>query len=245
MKTLLLSLAAALSMAPAAASAAEDTKEPNTLTQAEREAGWRLLFDGKTTAGWRLYQGRSMPESWKVVDGSLVSLPGPDETKGDIVTIEEFDDFELTLEWKMAPGGNSGVIYRVTEELKYPWESGLEYQVLDNTRHEDRHNPLSSASACYALYPPSRDMTRPGGEWNRSRIVARGRHIEHWLNGEKVVEFEIGSEDWGAHVKTSKFINTRGFGRAPRGRICLQDYGFPIAFRSIKIRPLPDEKEKQ
>ena len=215
--------------------------EPNKLTEQEKKAGWALLFDGKTTGGWRKYNGTVMPQSWKVVDGSLVSLPKPGESKGDIVTLNQYDNFELTLEWKMAPGGNSGVMYRVTEEMKNPWESGYEYQILDNgdqSRHVDGLNPLSSASACYALYPPSRDMTKEVGQWNRTGLVVNGNHVEHWLNATKVLAFEIGSKEWEAHLKTSKFLSVRNYGRAPAGHICLQDYGHPIEFRSIKIRSL-------
>lgn len=218
----------------------------NTLTEAEMKAGWKLLFDGKTNKGWRRFKGEGMPPSWKVANGSLVSLPKSGETTGDIVTLNQYENFELTLEWKMAPGGNSGAVYRVTEEMKNPWETGFEYQILDNheqTRHVDGLNPLSSASACYALYAPSKDMTKPVGQWNRTRIIANGQHVEHWLNGKRVVAFDIGSKEWEAHLKTSKFMNTRNFGRVSKGHICLQDYGHPIGFRNIKIRELP-AKEK-
>ena len=212
---------------------------PNALTQQERDAGWRLLFDGKTTAGWRGYKAQAVPPSWKVVDGSLVSLPKPGESTGHLITVEQYDNFELALEWKAAPGGNSGIIYRATEDKENPWDSGPEYQVLDNTKHIDGSNPLASASACYAVYPPAKDLTRPVGEWNRARIVADGPHVEHWLNGEKVLEYDVGTDDWTAHVKTSRFWATPGWGRAAKGHVCIQDYGNPMEFRGIKIRPIP------
>jgi hypothetical protein len=216
----------------------------NTLTAAEQRAGWRLLFDGQTTAGWRAYGGKSMPPSWKVVHGALVSVPGSPQERGDIVTLEQFDNFELTLEWKMAPGGNSGLQYRVSEDSKNPWDSGPEYQIVDHTSHEDGLNPLSSASGCYAVYAPSKDLTRPVGQWNKTRLVANGSHVEHWLNGRKVVSYEVGSKEWLVRVKTSKFINSKTYGRAPKGHLCLQDYGFPIEFRNIKLRPLPAPGKK-
>ena len=218
---------------------AEQPARLNVLTDSENQGGWKFLFDGKTTQGWRAYKGQEMPQSWKVVNGSLVSLPKPGETTGDIVTMDEYDNFELTWEWKMAPGGNSGIQYRVTEQSKNPWDSGPEYQMIDNTVHEDGNNPLSSAGACYAVYPPSKDMTKPVGQWNHSRLIVNGNHVEHWLNGEKVVSYEIGSKEWLVHVKTSKFIDSKIYGRAPKGHICLQDYRFPIEFRNIKIRSLP------
>lgn len=217
--------------------------EPNTLTDDEKAAGWRLLFDGKTTDGWRGYRSQSMPASWRVENGSLLARRQPGESSGDIVTRDTFDDFELTFEWKMTPGNNSGVIYRASEEHPSVWESGPEFQVLDNRGHLDGLNPLASAGACYAVFPPAKDATRPVGEWNQARIVARGKHVEHWLNGEKVVEYEVGSNVWLAHVKTSKFFPTaygRGnWGQAAKGHIALQDYGGGIEFRSIKLRELP------
>jgi len=217
-------------------------EEPNKLSDEEKKAGWRLLFDGSTTAGWRGYRSREMPSTWKVENGSLLSRPRSGDSRGDIITVEQFDDFELVLEWKMTPGNNSGVIYRATEEHDYVWQSGPEFQILDNKGHLDGLNRLASAGACYAVFPPSRDATKPLGQWNRTRIVARGKHVEHWLNGEKLLEYNIGSNRWQAHVKTSKFFQTaygRGnWGRATRGYIGLQDYGGAIEYRSIKLRPL-------
>jgi hypothetical protein len=228
-------------------SAAVRAGEPNTLSEDEKKDGWRLLFDGRTTEGWRKYKSKTMPPSWKVENGSLLSRPRQGESRGDIVTVDQFDDFELRLEWKMTKGNNSGVIYRATEEHNDVWESGPEFQVLDNTGHMDGLNPLASAGACYAVFPPAKDVTRPLGQWNQTRIVAQGKHVEHWLNGEKLLEYDIGSTRWLAHVKTSKFFQTayrRGnWGLAPKGHIALQDYGGAIEFRNIKIRPLkPQDK---
>jgi hypothetical protein len=216
------------------------TEEPNTLTAEEKQAGWQLLFDGRTAAGWRGYRSDRMPESWKVENGSLLARREKGKSAGDIVTVNEYDDFELTLQWKMTPGGNSGVVYRASEELRNVWESGPEYQILDNAGHLDGLNRLASAGACYAVFAPAKDATRPLGKWNDTRIVARGKHVEHWLNGEKLLEYEVDSRTWQAHVKTSKFYLTAygqgNWGRASKGHIALQDYGGAIEFRSIKIR---------
>ncbi len=224
-----------------------ESEEPNTLSKKEKDEGWRLLFDGKTTAGWRGYKSKTMPTSWKVENGSLLSRPQEGDSRGDIVTVEQYDDFELVLEWKMTRGGNSGVVYRATEEHSYVWESGPEFQILDNGRHLDGLNSLASAGACYAVFAPARDATRPVGEWNRTRIVARGKHVEHWLNGEKLLEYDVDSDRWRAHVKTSKFFLTaygRGnWGRAPKGHIALQDYGGAIEYRNLKIRPVARKRE--
>jgi hypothetical protein len=217
-------------------------EEPNTLTADEKNAGWQLLFDGRTTAGWRGYRSDQMPASWRVENGSLLSRRGKGESAGDIVTTNTYDDFELSLQWKMTPGGNSGVVYRASEDRDNVWESGPEYQILDNSGHLDGLNPLASAGACYAVFAPVKNVTRPLGEWNDARIVARGRHVEHWLNGEKLLEYEVDSENWRAHVKTSKFYLTAygkgNWGRALKGHLALQDYGGAIEFRSIKLRPL-------
>jgi hypothetical protein len=155
----------------------------------------------------------------------------------------------LSLEWKMTKGNNSGVIYRATEEGDQVWDSGAEYQILDNTGHLDGLNPLASAGACYAVFAPAKDATRPLGQWNQTRIVAQGKHVEHWLNGEKLLAYEVDSDYWQAHVKTSKFFQTAygqgNWGRAPKGHIALQDYGGAIEFRNIKIRLVGEGKTIQ
>ena len=215
--------------------------DPNALTPDEAAAGWRLLFDGKSLAGWRGYRKQTMPGSWHVENGSLLARREPGVSSGDVITDNQFDDFELLVDWKMTKGNNSGIIYRATEEHDQVWQSGPEYQILDNAGHLDGLNTLASAGACYAVFAPAKDMTRPVGEWNTARIVAQGKHVEHWLNGKKVVEYEVDSDVWKAHVKTSKFFPTAygqgNWGRAKRGHIALQDYGGAIEFRSIKIRP--------
>jgi hypothetical protein len=226
-----------------ALSASLCAQEPNTLGDEEQNGGWQLLFDGQTTEGWRGYRSDTVPASWKVENGSLLSRPVEGESRGDIITVDQFDNFELRLEWKMTKGGNSGVIYRATEEHNQVWESGPEFQVLDNAGHLDGLNPLASAGACYAVFAPARDATRPLGQWNQTRILAQGKHVEHWLNGEKLLEYEVDSDHWRAHVKTSKFFPTAygqgNWGRALEGHIGLQDYGGAIEYRDIKIRPLP------
>jgi hypothetical protein len=200
----------------------------------ERELGWRSLFDGRTTAGWRGYRKKEMPSGWEVIDGALTRVaPG-----GDIVTIDQYGDFELSLEWRVSRGGNSGIFYRVSEDLEHPWQSGPEMQVLDDAAHADGRSPLTSAGALYGIYPAKPGVVRPAGEWNAVRLVVKGQQVEHWLNGEKVVDAEIGSPDWEARVKQSKFGAMPRYGRNRSGHIGLQDHGDRVSYRNIRIRPL-------
>jgi hypothetical protein len=216
-------------------------QQPNTLTEQEKADGWKLLFDGKTAKGWRAYRGKNLPGNWSVMQGALTLTPG-DKGGGDLVTVDQYDSFDLAFEWKISPGGNSGVMYRVLEDEEAPYMTGPEYQILDNAKHEDGKSPLTSAASCYALYAPSKDLTRPVGEWNKGRILVKGSHVEHWLNGQKVVEYELGSEDWNRRVQESKFKEWPKFGKAAKGHIDLQDHGDGVAYRSLKIRPLSNEK---
>jgi cytochrome c len=206
----------------------------NVLSDDEKKNGWRLLFDGTTTHGWRGYKQASMPSGWRAQDGALVRVDGG----GDIVTDEEFQDFELALEWKISPGGNSGIMTRVSEGREHPWETGPEMQILDNAGHGDGKNPMTSAGACYALYAPRWDVTRAVGSWNRARIVVHKDHTEYWLNGVEVVAYELGSAEWSELVRASKFASMPDFAKEPRGRIALQDHGDVVSFRDIKIRPI-------
>lgn len=204
--------------------------------------GWQSLFDGRTTDGWRGYKMDKMPPGWKVIDGILTRVSGGAGGKGagggdDIVTVEEYESFELSLEWRIAAGGNSGILYHVSEQAVTSWHEAPEMQVLDNSKWPTR-DKRQLAGSCYDLYAPSRDASRGPGEWNRAGLVVRGRRVEHWLNGEKIVEYEVGSEDWNQRVAASKFKNRPAFGKATKGRICLQDHSDKVEYRNIKIRRL-------
>jgi hypothetical protein len=212
-----------------------DQQGQSMLTAEERAAGWRPLFDGKTTAGWRGFRQQAVPAGWQVRDGALTRVG----EGSDIVTVDQFENFELALEWKVAPGGNSGIMYRVTEDLDHTYESGPEMQVLDDAAHRDGQSRLTAAGALYGLYASPPGVVKPGGEWNAVRIVANGGHVEHWLNGVKVVDYELWSPDWETRVRDSKFKDWPKYGRARRGHIALQDHGDWVAYRAIKIRELP------
>jgi len=224
-------LAVAACSGPSRPQPIDDPSGANALTASERAAGWRLLFDGRTTAGWRGFRQSTLPAGWEVVDGALTRTSGG----GVIITVDQFGDFELRLEWRIAPGGNSGIMYRVSESGEATFHTGPEMQVLDNAGHSDGRNPLSSAGACYALYPPSSDVTRPVGSWNAVRILAIGNHVEQWLNEVRIVEYEIGSADWLMRLASSPFRDLPAYGRAPRGHIALQDHGDRVGYRSVKV----------
>ena len=213
---------------------------PNTLTAKERADGWRLLFDGKTAAGWRGYRQQTLPGGWQAIDGALTRVG----EAGDIVTIDEFGDFELTLEWKLAANGNSGVFYRVVEDDPVMWHMAPEYQIIDNA-YKEPLKPGQYAAANYDLDPPSRDVTKPIGQWNETRIVARGAHVEHWLNGVKLIEYELGSPALMAAKAKSKFKDEAGWGTKLKGHILLQDHGDEVAYRNIRIKELPTSSSTQ
>lgn len=212
---------------------------PNTLTPRERAEDWRLLFDGKTTEGWRGFHRRDFPaRGWAVEDGCLAHRARGGG--GDIITAEQFASFDLRLEWRIAPGSNSGLKYFVTEDLPRTGAAlAFEFQLIDDERHPDaRRGVTHSTGALYDLIAPGKKSLRPAGEWNEARLLARGRHVEHWLNGAKVVEFERGSERLKTLIAGSKYKGIRGFGEAERGHLLLQDHGDAVWFRNLKIRAM-------
>jgi len=198
-------------------------------------AHWKLLFDGKTTAGWRGFKKDSMPSGWKVVDGALTRVA----PAGDIMTRDKYANFELSLEWNISEGGNSGIFYRASEDDSEIYWTAPEMQVLDDARHADGLSRLTAAGSDYGLYPSPAGVVKPAGQWNLVRIVVQGNHVEHWLNGVKVVAYELGSPDWESKVKASKFAPHVHYGRNAEGYIGLQDHGDRVAYRNIKVRVLP------
>ena len=235
----LTTLASAAPDRPAAATA-------NTLTEKERADGWRLLWDGRTTAGWRSAKGTEFPkQGWQVKDGVLsVEETGGAESSagGDIVTTASFAAFELLVDFRLTPGANSGIKYYVDTDLNRSAGSaiGLEYQLLDDARHPDAREGREgdrTLASLYDLIPARRDKkVNPIGEWNQARIVSDGRHVEHWLNGMKVLEYERGSAEFRRLVALSKYKVWPAFGERPSGPILLQDHGNAVSFRNLKIR---------
>jgi len=208
----------------------------NTLSEQELAGGWKLLFDGKSTAGWRNYKKQTVGPGWTVIDGILTRSG---ENAGDIVTTDRYRNFDLALDWRVAEGGNSGILYRATEDNEYIWQSAPEMQILDDERHADGKSPLTSAGSNFALYPAPRGVVHPAGQWNSARILVNGNHVEHWLNGQKLLEYELGSPEWKDRVAKSKFNSMPNYGKASEGYIGLQDHGDKVEFRNIRIKVLP------
>lgn len=210
--------------------------EPNTLTSAEKSAGWKLLFDGKTLDGWRGYKTEQIGAGWKA-EGGVLAMTVP--KSGDLVTVEEFGDFEFSFEWKIVEGGNSGVIYRSGFGESASYRTGPEYQVLDNAKAEDNKKPNHLAGSLYDIgEAPPKDFTKPVGEWNVGKIVVRGWHVQHWLNGQKVADLDLASPKGKAALAESKFKDWPKFVSLARGHIALQEHGNAVYFRSLKIREL-------
>ncbi len=219
---------------PASSSSTASGATP--LTAEQRAAGWRPLFDGTSTAAWRGYKAQTMPAGWQIVDGVLTKAG----SVGDIMTKDQFGNFELALDWKLSPGGNAGVFYRGTEDYDHIYWSAPEYQLLDDAGHPDGKSRLTSAGSDYALYPSPAGIVKPANQWNSTLIVVKGNTVQHWLNGQKLLEYELGSADWQAKVKASKFVAYPKYGTAAKGYIGIQgDHDGALSIRNVRIRELP------
>lgn len=206
----------------------------NILTKEEIETGWVMLFDGKTPKGWKGAQSETFPDSgWVIKDGILTVLAG--KRGGDIVTLNQYSSFELSLEFKLTPGANSGIKYFVQPGTSL----GLEYQILDDNQHPDAKEGVGgnrTMASLYDLIPAKNKKANPISDYNLARIVVKGDHVEHWLNGGKVVEYARGSQCFRALVAKSKYKDIKNFGLHPRGHILLQEHGDTVSFRNIKIK---------
>jgi hypothetical protein len=211
----------------------------NRLTDEEKRAGWTLLFDGKTLEGWRGYKTPDASGTrWKVENG-LLTVPPSDgrDTRGklDLITTSTFDVSELAFDWRIAEGGNSGVKYFVLEDMDSA--IGHEYQIIDDERHDDaKVGPKRQTAALYDVLAASKRPLKPAGEWNRARIVVKGRSVEHWLNGTQVLHYELGSPALRAAIEQSKFKTVERFGTPQKGHILLQDHGNQVWYQNIRIR---------
>lgn len=186
---------------------------------------------------WRGYLKPNLPAGWELKGKTLTRVAAA----GDIITEQTYENFELTLEWKISKGGNSGIFFHVVEDPKFDavYLTGPEMQVLDNKGHSDGRLPLTSAGSDFAVHAPSKDVTKPVGQWNKVKLVVKGSHVEHWLNGTKLLEYELWSDDWKQRVAASKFKTLAPqFGMAKTGHIALQDHGDWVSFRNIKIKRL-------
>jgi len=207
-----------------------------------KKSKWVKIFDGKSLTGWRNYLKQDVSPNWKVEDGAIAFTGG--RGGGDLITEKEYENFELELEWKIAEGGNSGIIYHVHEDSKFraTYQTGPEMQVLDDARHPDAkqgRNGNRTAGSLYDMIPTS-DPTavKPAGEWNKVKLVIKDGKAEHWMNGKKVVEYPTSGPEWEKMVSESKFKGWEGFGKYSKGHIALQDHGDKVWYRNIRIREL-------
>ena len=215
----------------------------NKLTPAEIKKGWKLLFDGSTLTGWKTYNRTDMATSWGVKDGAIfldAKKGRSDIAKGDLVTLEDYDDFEFYVEWKISDCGNSGIMYRIVEDPKYkqPYLTGPEMQVLDNKCHPDAKIITHRSGDFYDVMASKTENVKPAGEWNSVRIIMKGYKLEQWQNGVRQIKLTLGSDEINAIVEKSKWKNQKDWGKALIGKIGLQDHGDAVWFRNIKIRSL-------
>ncbi|HYG77154.1 MAG TPA: DUF1080 domain-containing protein [Planctomycetota bacterium] len=234
MKSLSLFLLLYIVLLPGALRAGE--AKPNELSEDEKKAGWRLLFDGVSTKGWHAIGKKEFPsKGWSVQDGTLYHKPKGGG--GDIVTDEKYENYELELEFKLAPGTNSGLKYRVEDSGGSAF--GPEFQISDDTKNADTSNPKHACGSLYDMIVPKNKTMKPVGEWNTAKLVVNGNHCEHWLNGAKVVEYEFFSDEWKKLYAASKYAKNPKYAATAKNHLCLQDHGDEVWYRNIKIRELP------
>jgi hypothetical protein len=236
---LLVSCAPVGNSVPEASTSAAGTSTANStgLTAEQKAAGWRPLFDGTGTGAWRGYKSQAMPAGWRIVDGILTKK----DSVPDIISKDQFGNFELALDWMESPGGNAGIFYRGTEEYDHVYWSAPEYQLLDDAADSAaKADRAFAAGAAYALYPSPAGIVKGANEWNSAMIAVQGNRVQHWANGQKLLEYELASPEWEAKVKASKFKDYPNYGRAKRGHIAIQgDHHGTLSIRNVRIRELP------
>ena len=220
----------------------------NTLTAEEEAQGWMLLFDGETLNGWKDYNGTTLTQPWHVVDGCIQAKGEGSDSDGYIVTVNEYENFELSWDWKLSKGGNSGMLYHVVERpmFKVPYVTGPEYQLLDSKNFPDKVEDWQNLGADYAMHVPNKSLMKvnPAGKWNNAKIVFDNGHVEHWLNGVKILEFEAWTDEWFALKNSGKWTDAPEYGLSRKGVLCLQDHGYPASFRNLKIKELPRKSKE-
>lgn len=211
----------------------------SVFAQNQSDKQQQILFDGKTTQGWHTYLKSDATPAWAVVDGTLQLNPKA-EGQGDLVTDQEYENFELSLEWNISEGGNSGIIFGVHEDpaFRATYDTGIEMQVLDNKNAEDNKKANHLAGSLYDLKAPAKDVAKPAGEWNAVKLRKQNGNLTFWQNGVKIIETQMGSAEWQTMVENSKFKTWKNFAKYPKGRIALQDHGHEVSFRNIKIKQL-------
>ena len=213
---------------------------PNTLAAKEKQAGWQLLFDGRTTDGWHGYNMQGIPGVWSIEEGAIVVDGKGGGEEQDVITEGVYRDFAFTVEYKLSPGSNSGIIFQVKEDTlyRYPYETGPEFQLIDHENWPDKLEDWQIHGANYAMYPPKAKPYNPAGEWNRLLLVVKGNHVTQWINGVEVVRYEKYSDEWVQLRNSGKWADYPDYGIADEGHIALQNHGTKLWFRNIKIKQL-------
>ncbi len=209
----------------------------NTLSESEKKEGWKLLFDGKSIDGWRTFKNQEQ-DSWEIVSGQMHTKKEGSSKHVDLITKDQYKDFELTVDWKVDKGANSGIIYHALETHDASYETGPEYQLIDDNGYEGKLEDWQKSGADYAMHPPSSLAAKAAGEYNRTRIVVKGDHVEHWLNGVKVADFHAWTPEWEKLKKEGKWKDYPDYGMSKTGYIALQDHGGGVWFKNVKIRKL-------
>lgn len=212
----------------------------NNLAKTEKDQGYKLLFDGRSMTGWRPYQNKPA-DSWTVKDGALYcagSTTDKSDRRADLITMDQYENFDLSLDWKVAPKGNSGILYMVTEEYPTAYLSGPEYQIIDDVNFPEKLEDWQKTGANYAMDAAPAAQPNPAGQWNHTRIVVDNGHVEHWLNGKKIVDYRLWTDDWKQKKAAGKWKDAAGYGASKKGHIALQDHGSEAWFKNIKIREL-------
>ena len=214
------------------------TEPINTLSKDELKNGWKLLFNGKDLSGWKAFQAKQI-SGWKVIDGILYNSGVGSDHGGDIITKDKYQNFELFLEWKIAPKSNSGVFYHVNEKIGNAiYESGPEYQLLDDKGWPEKLHDDQYTGSNYGMHQPQNAVVKDIKEWNQTRIVVDGTHVQHFLNGVKVVDYHLWDSDWALRKEKGKWKDYLYYGMAKKGNIGLQDHGGLVQFRNIKVREI-------
>jgi hypothetical protein len=211
-----------------------------TLTAEQQAEGWKLLFDGVSKNGWRTFKNKEN-NSWEVVDGTLHCKPFDDKgtnQRADLITVDQYENFELAFDWKISAQGNSGVMFHVSENFDEPYATGPEYQVLDDKGYPGEVAETNFSGSDYGLYAAQNKKLNPVGEWNSGKIIVKGNHVEHWLNGVQVVSYELHSDEWKKLVAKSKWKDFPAYATTKTGFIDLQDHGHEVWFKNIMIKTL-------
>jgi hypothetical protein len=216
----------------------QSQEKDNTVSPQQKKQGWKLLFDGTTTKGWRHYKNQEA-DNWSIANGELFcKVGGVTKKRADLITIDQYENYELEIDWKIAPKENSGIIYMVTEENEHSFESGPEYQLIDDKGYPAELTDKQLSGANYDMHPPSAKLVKPAGEYNHTRIVINKGHVEHWLNGTKVVDYQLWTPEWEQLKAISKWKDVKAYGMSKKGHIALQDHGGGVYFKNIKLRRL-------